>query len=399
MWFVYVGVALVLLTIAGLYARRRITDALAHFGVGERRRRIIRWLMAWLLFGFPLLVIGSILVSRLAGATTIPRYDGLVAGWLLAVPFIWSVLVVVQALPWLLAVDVAHLVVRRRRGAAIAARLRAAAVLAIVGVFAIYTPARVLAERGDLRVRHHQLGRAASTPPMRIAFIADVQQDVHTDGARAREVYAQVNATQPDLVLSGGDWINSGPDHIAAAAAAAGTLRSRLGTFSVRGDHEHFAYVDRNRSVAEVEQAMRAHGVAMISNDVRWFEHHGKRVAVVFLNYNYIQKIEPPAIAALVDSVRDADYSIVVTHQLDRTLFALLEDKVDLVLGAHTHGGQVNPVVGAVHVPLARVETPFIDGRYQRGRTTILITAGIGYSLVPIRYASPGSIELLELRL
>lgn len=115
MWFVYVAVALVLLTIAGLYARRRITGALVQFGVGERPRRIIRWLIAWLLFGFPVLVIGSILVSRLAGATTIPRYDGLLAGWLLAVPFIWTVLVVLQALPWLLVLDVAHVIVRRRR--------------------------------------------------------------------------------------------------------------------------------------------------------------------------------------------------------------------------------------------------------------------------------------------
>ena len=78
---------------------------------------------------------------------------------------------------------------------------------------------------------------------------------------------------------------------------------------------------------------------------------------------------------------------------------ALLENKVDLGLGAHTHGGQVNPVVGVVHVPLARLETDFIDGRYQRGSTTILVTAGVGYSIVPVRYAAPGSIELIELSL
>src|SRR5690606_23373531 len=126
----------------------------------------------------------------------------------------------------------------------------------------------------------------------RIAFIADVQQDDHTDADRAREVYALVNASQPDLVLSGGDWINTGPDHIASAAAAAGELKSRLGTFSVRGDHEHFAYDDRQRSVAEVERALQAHGITMLGNEVRWFEHHGKRIAVVFLNSNYMHRLD-----------------------------------------------------------------------------------------------------------
>jgi predicted MPP superfamily phosphohydrolase len=285
--------------------------------------------------------------------------------------------------------------------------MRATGVLAIAGAFAVYTPARILAERGELRVRHHRVGAAASAvsepsatqDPFRIAFLADVQQDDHTDGARAREVYALVNASAPDVVISGGDWINTGPDHIEAAAAAAATLKSRLGTFSVRGDHEHFAYVDRKRSVAEVERAMRGHGIAMLDNGVRWFEHHGKQIAVVFLNYNYIHRTDRETIASLLARMAGADYKIAVTHQLDAALAGLLEGRVDLVLGAHTHGGQVNPVVGLTHVKLARLETAYVVGRYERGATTIIVTAGIGCSIVPLRYAAPGSIELIELAL
>lgn len=400
MWFAYVAAVLVLLVIGGLYARRRLTGALVHFGVRRRRVRIVRWAAGWLLFGFPIVVIAAITLSRLLGRETIPRFDGMLGGWLLGVPFVWALLVVVQALPWLVVLDIGYVVLRRRGRGAQATRIRAIGVVAALGVFAIYTPARIIAQRGELRVRHHGIGPGTSgLPPMRIAFIADVQQDVHTDGARAREVYALVNASHPELVLSGGDWINTGPEYIESAAEAAATLQSTLGTFSVLGDHEHFAYVDRQRSVAESERAMRRHGVAMLDNEVRWFEHGGKRIAVVFLNYNYIHRTDAITIATLVASVANADYKIVVTHQLDDKLAALLENKVDLVLAGHTHGGQVNPVVGVTHVNLARLETPYVDGRYQRGNTTILVTAGIGYSIVPIRYAAPGSIELIELAL
>ena len=397
-WFAYVGAALVLLVAGGLYSRRRITAALETVGLGRRSVRAVRWAMAWLLFGYPALLILAITVSLLVGRETLPRFDGPIASWLLAVPFAWAMLVVFQAAPWLIVIDLAHLVVRRWRGRAPAAQARAVAVLAAVGLFAVYTPARIALERDALRVRHHRIGQAAGAP-FRVAFIADVQQDDHTDAARAREVYARVNAGAPDVVLSGGDWINTGPEHIAAAAAAAGALESRLGTFSVRGDHEHFAYVDRQRSVAEVERALARHGVAMLDNQVRWFEHRGRRIAVVFLSYNYIHRSDRPTIEALVASVADADYSIAVTHQLDASLFALLEGRIDLVLGAHTHGGQVNPVLGVTHVAPARLETEFVDGRYQRGATTVIITAGVGYSIVPFRYASPGSIELIELAL
>ena len=400
MWFLFLAAALALVTVAGLYTRRRLAGALTDLGVGGRRVRAVRWAIAWLLFAYPLIVFLAIVISLLLGRDTLPRFDGLVASWLLTLPFAWSMLVVLQAAPWLLLVDLVHLLVRRRRGMATAARARSLLVLGVLAVFAVYTPLRIAIERDDLRVRHHQVGEApgAGTPaPFRIAFIADVQQDDHTDAGRAREVYELVNASDPDLVLAGGDWINTGPDHIAEAAASAGFLKSRLGTFSVRGDHEHFAYVDRDRSVAEVERAMRRHGVAMLDNEVRWFEHHGKQIAVVFLSYNYIHRTDRATIRALVASVAAADYSIAVSHQLDAGLVELLADRVDLVLGAHTHGGQVNPVLGVTHVAPARLETEFIDGRYRRGATTIIVTAGVGYSIVPFRYAARASIELIDL--
>lgn len=401
MWFAYVIVTLVALTVGGIYVRRRIAGALTEFGVRPRMVRVFRWLFAWVVFGVPLIIVVSIVGSVVLGRRSIPRFDGPVASWLLMMPFAWAMLVVLQSLLWLFVIDAAYAVIKRRRGAAAATRMRSIAVLAVVGAFAIYVPVRILVERGDVRVRHHVVGVTAptTTQPFRIAFIADVQQDRFTPAERVREVYGVVNASGTDVVLSGGDWINTGPEYIREAGETATMLKSRLGVFSVRGDHEHFAYRDRDQSVREVEAAMRAGGVDMVNNEVRWFEHQGKRIGVVFLNYNYIRKVDEATVATLVGSVADADYSIVVTHQLDARLFELLANKVDLVLGAHTHGGQVNPVVGLVHVNLARLETRFTDGRYQVGQTTVIVTAGIGNSVVPFRYAAPGSLELIELRL
>lgn len=388
-WFVFVFVGLGILVIAGLYVRRRLTGALTEFGVKPRLIRITRWAILWLLYGLPIVIIVSILVSRLLDSATVPRFNGRVASWLLTLPFAWAGLVVFQSVPWLIVIDLVYLVTRRQR-------LRAIAVFAVLGAFALYVPVRILAERGDLRVRHHQVGSGDS---IRIAFVGDVQQDVHTDAGDARAVYARVTAERPELVLSAGDWINTGADHIESAAATAQHLRSPLGTFSVRGDHEHFAYVDRQRSVREVETALAKHGVTMIANDVKWFDVRGKRLAVGFLEHNYIHRTDAVTTATLVARMAGADKKILVTHQLDAAIANQVAGKVDLVLAGHTHGGQVNPVIGVVHVNLARLETPYVDGRYQLGSTTIIVTAGIGYSVVPFRYASPGSVELIDFAL
>jgi len=398
-WLIYILVGLVGLIIGGIYVRRRLAGALRYVGVGERGIRIARWASLWLLYGFPVIIIVAIIVTLVFGRASFPRFEGFWPAWLLGVPFLWSVLVVVQSLPWLLASEIAFAVVRRRRSQALAEKVRAYAVLGVMSVFALYTPLRIAAERGDVRVRHHQVGTGTTKTPFRIAFLADIQQDVHTDADKAREVYAIANASTPDLILSGGDWINTGPDHIAETAQTAAMLKSRLGVFSVRGDHEHFAYLDRERSLREVEAALTANGITTVSDDVRWFQHEGKRIAIAFLNHNYIRRAPDEIVAAVLAKMTGADYRIAVTHQLDRKLAALLRDQVDLVLGAHTHGGQVNPVIGVTHVKLARLETTFIDGRYQLGNTTVIVTAGVGYSIIPLRYAAPGSIELIELRL
>jgi predicted MPP superfamily phosphohydrolase len=399
-WFTLALTALAIVIASGLYVRRRIADALSAFGVRERRVRVVRWIAAGLLLTYPLLMIVSILAMRYLGVAP-PRLDGPASALLLTLPFAWTMLVVLQAALWVLAVDGVYLALRRWRGVAAATRARSVAVLVIVGAFGVYTPARVLVEREDLRVRTHAVTTrgAAGAGRLRIGFIADVQQSPFLGAGRARAVYALVNARQPDLVLSGGDWVDRGPDHIEAAAAAAATLQSPLGTFSVRGDHEHFTGGEREESALAVTRAMARHGVAMLNDEVRWFERGGRRVAVVFLGYHYMRRADPAAIAALIGSVAGADYRIVVTHQLDAALAGQLKDRVDLILAAHTHGGQVNPVLGVVHVNLARVETPFVDGRYRLGATEIIVTAGVGFSIVPFRYAAPASVEIIDLAL
>lgn len=394
MWFLWLAIGLSLVVVAGLFARRRVVEAAGWLGLGARGQRVLRWLFVWFLFGYPLVTFTSVGISIATGSERMAGADSSLVAWGLTVPFVLAVLIVLQAAPWLLGIYV----VRRLRRTP-PSRRQGLLVLAPVVAFAIYTPARILWQRDELRWRHHEVhvGRAPGPPPFRIGFIADVQEDAQTGAARVAAVTTRMTAEQPDVVLSGGDWINMGPGYIDVAARAAAQVKSRLGTFSVLGDHEHFAYFDRRRSVAEVTAAMTAHGVTMLDNQVRRFEHHGQTIAVVFLTYSYPSRTPDAEIARLVASVQDADVKILVTHQLTADVAAIARDRIDLLLAAHTHGGQINPVVGLVHVPLARLETPYIDGRYQLGRTTIIVTAGVGYSIVPFRYASPGSVETIDL--
>jgi hypothetical protein len=216
MWFVLAGVALIVVTAAGVYVRSRIAAALATMGVRPRRVRVTRWVIGWLLFAFPVVMVATI-VGRILLGVHVPVLEGRVFAWLCAIPFGWAMLVVLQSTPWFVAIDVAAAVARRGRAAARVPRARAIALLVVAAAFAVYTPARVAAERDQVRLRRHVVSARDRTGAarLRIAFVADVQQSAHTDAASARAIYARLVAEAPDLALSGGDWIDRGPDHIA----------------------------------------------------------------------------------------------------------------------------------------------------------------------------------------
>lgn len=398
MWFVLAGTALTLVVIGGIYSRRRALKALGDLGASDRLVRNVGLAMRWFLFGYPSIFIGFVIVSLIVGrdSVTMPIHSWIT--WGLSIPFWISMLAMLQALPFLLLIDIVKLVRKVLGVSVVRKRTNAIAILVPLMGFLLYTPIRIVVEHDSLAVHHYKLGTGNTS--LRIVFVGDLQQDNMTDSSRTGEFVDLVNKQNSDLILSGGDWINIGPDYIESATQSAGKLESVYGTFSAEGDHENFAYRDQERSMQEVREGLAQNGVQMLHNKIRYFDHAGKRVAVLFLAYNYIFRTPQGEIRNLIAGIEDADYKILVTHQFDAHVAGMAKDKVDLVLAGHTHGGQVNPVLGFWHVPLARIETEYIEGQYQLGtRTKVIVTAGIGFSLAPFRYASPASIEVIDLHL
>src|SRR5687767_790615 len=99
MWFVLALTALAVVVVSGLYVRRRVAEALAALGVRERRVRIVRWVMGWLILAFPVAMV-TVILGRLLFGMRLPRFDGLVAVLLFTLPFAWAMLIAIQSVLW-----------------------------------------------------------------------------------------------------------------------------------------------------------------------------------------------------------------------------------------------------------------------------------------------------------
>src|SRR5262249_1810139 len=68
---------------------------------------------------------------------------------------------------------------------------------------------------------------------------------------------------------------------------------------------------------------------------------------------------------------------------------------IDLMLSGHLHGGQMSLLYRGVS--LARFETPFVSGWYEKSASQLYVNRGIGTTGFPIRFGARPEITVLEL--
>ena len=91
-----------------------------------------------------------------------------------------------------------------------------------------------------------------------------------------------------------------------------------------------------------------------------------------------------------------------VLHNITNLLYLLgiedllLEEEVDLILAGHVHGGQVRiPFLGALICP-SKYGTRFSCGDINLNGNRMIVTKGLGTSIISVRFCDAPEIILLE---
>jgi predicted MPP superfamily phosphohydrolase len=241
-------------------------------------------------------------------------------------------------------------------------------------------------------VRHARLalpGWPEGAPRIRAVLISDI----HVIGPdmppeRLRQIVAQISALEPDLVLIAGDLISdkrTSTRHYSMAEAIAplAGLRPRLGSFAVLGNHDHW------RNAGEARRALKAAGVRLLENDAA----AAGPLVIGGLDDDYTRRSDLRGTLARMSALRGA--RIVLSHSPDP--FPELPRDVPLMVAGHTHCGQVSlPFYGAIRT-FSRHGKRYECGIYGEGGRTLIITAGLGTSGLPLRIGAVPDMWLLEL--
>ena len=75
-----------------------------------------------------------------------------------------------------------------------------------------------------------------------------------------------------------------------------------------------------------------------------------------------------------------------------------MSESIDLVLSGHAHGGQFRlPFIGGLIAPGQGIFPKYDAGAYSEKRTTMIVSRGIGNSIIPVRFNNRPEVVIVHL--
>jgi uncharacterized protein len=244
---------------------------------------------------------------------------------------------------------------------------------------------------------------------LRLAVLTDIHAgEPFMSAARIAQICAATNALKPDAVLLLGDF-NAGHYFVSRAVTsqqigeALSVLRAPLGVYAVLGNHDWWhgdlLTLPSDGAVA-IRRALHQAGIVLLENDAVALSKNGEKFWLVGLGDQLADA--PPGkprgdelsgvddLSGALGRVKDDAPIVLMAHE--PMIFHSTPDRVALTLCGHTHGGQVNlPLLGPV-VGELRFGPGLTYGHIQRGPRHLIVSGGLGESVLPLRFMRPPEI-------
>ncbi len=231
----------------------------------------------------------------------------------------------------------------------------------------------------------------------RIAQISDLHNGEFGEGNE--KLIELLSETDPDIIVITGDLVDSRHTDIQIATRFAQQAMKIAPVYYVSGNHEA-----RVREYENLKMGLVEAGVVILENQTVQITRGGDLITLMGIDdpsfredylFGDAGSIARQAITDLQDGFDN--YTILLSHRPE--LFDLYVDTgVDLVFSGHAHGGQFRlPFLGGLVAPNQGFFPKYDAGLFSRENTTMIVSRGIGNSIIPIRFNNRPEIVVVTL--
>lgn len=231
-----------------------------------------------------------------------------------------------------------------------------------------------------------------------IAHISDLHNAEM--GKNNEKLLDMLREVEPDIIAITGDLIDSRNTNVEIALEFTKAAMEIAPCYYVTGNHEA-----RVSEYDELKEGLIEQGVVVLDDNRIELELFGETIALLGVNDPSFQTdylfgdSETVMQSKLQEITNEEDtYTILLSHRPE--LFEVYtENNMDLVLSGHAHGGQFRlPFVGGLVAPNQGLFPQYDAGLYTEENTNMIVSRGIGNSILPFRFNNRPEVILIELK-
>jgi len=224
---------------------------------------------------------------------------------------------------------------------------------------------------------------------IRLVQISDLHFGKYFTTPDLDRVIGMANETRAHLALVTGDLITGRGDPLEKCIDMLAGVRTDAGIRACMGNHEVYA-----RSERFTAEYGRRKGVDFLRQQQEELRFGDARLNLCGVDY---QRKNRPYLAGADALLRADAFNLLLSHNPD-VLPVAAGMGYDLVIGGHTHGGQITIEIVDPWGNPGRFFTPFVSGKYQVDRTQLYVSRGVGTVTLPMRIGALPEVSLLTLR-
>lgn len=209
----------------------------------------------------------------------------------------------------------------------------------------------------------------------RIVQISDLHNK--SFGKNQKRLLEKTEELSPDIIVITGDIVDSNHTDISKALDFVNGAVKISPVYYITGNHEHWL---SDSEMQELISGLDIAGVKILDNESVTVDKNGSFFVLSGLDDFSLQD----------DTLKDMNLdknnlNILLAHE-PQYLTHYSVNSVDLVLSGHAHGGQfILPFIGGIVAPDQGFFPEYTDGEYFSADTEMIVSRGLGNSIIPVR--------------
>lgn len=208
-------------------------------------------------------------------------------------------------------------------------------------------------------------------------------------GKHNQKLVDRIRECEPDMIVLTGDLVDSNHTNVDRAVQFVDEIVKICPVYYVTGNHEYWLEASE---YDELMDGLIGAGVVILDDQVVEISRGDAKFRLVGLDD---KSLADGTLEALLSD--EKELTVVLAHE-PQNLARYAGTGVDLVLSGHAHGGQFRlPFVGGIVAPDQGFLPEYTAGEYYMDGTEMIVSRGLGNSVIPVRLFNYPEIVCVEL--